>query len=80
MSLLSASGFNIMLLGERSCGKTSIAKDFLKKQGSSFIALYLVCFILLLTFLYLYICALRDLIPFVQSKKREKLPWRSVTL
>ena len=26
-----------------------------------------------------HICALRDLVPFVQFKKREKHPWRSVT-
>ena len=29
---------------------------------------------------YYYICdALRDLVPFVQFKKREKHPWRNVT-
>ena len=33
------------------------------------------------SFLITFICnALRDLVPFVQFKKREKHPWRSVTI
>ena len=55
MSLLAASGFNIMLLGERACGKTNIAKDFLKKQGGSFIVFHHVCFVLLFPSVCLYI-------------------------
>ena len=43
--------------------------------------LYLIAFYLVYaTFTHVIICdVLHDLVPFVQFKKREKQPWRSVT-